>query len=73
MSENRKSARKLQVQFKHDVTREQVVAAMDAVFRVSGCLTCGIRGIDLNLLGGDPAPELDALRGLPGVAGVAGG
>jgi hypothetical protein len=46
---------------------------MDAVFRVSGCLTCGIRGIDLNLLGGDPAPELDALRGLPGVAGVAGG
>jgi hypothetical protein len=73
MSEHRNPARKLQVQFKHDVTREQVVAAMDAVFRISGCLTCGIRGIDLNLLGSNPAPDVEALRGLPGVAGVAGG
>ncbi|HWX34492.1 MAG TPA: hypothetical protein VNZ53_44575 [Steroidobacteraceae bacterium] len=72
MSERRNPVRNLQVQFKHDVTRDQVLATMDAVFRISGCLACGIRGIDLNLLGGDP-PELDALRGLPGVAGVAGG
>jgi hypothetical protein len=73
MSEHRNPVRKLQVQFTHDVTREQVVAAMETVFRISGCLTCGIRGIDLNLLGGDPAPELEPLRRLPGVAGVAGG
>jgi hypothetical protein len=73
VSEHRNPVRKLQVQFTHDVTRDQVIATMEAVFRVSGCLTCGIRGIDLNLLGGDPASELDTLRKLPGVAGVAGG
>ena len=73
MSDHRNPVRKLQVQFTHDVTRDQVIATMEEVFRVSGCLTCGIRGIDLNLLGGNPASELDALRKLPGVAGVAGG
>jgi hypothetical protein len=73
MSEHRNPVRKLQVQFTHDVTRDQVLATMEEVFRVSGCLTCGIRGVDLNLLGGDPVSELDALRKLPGVAGVAGG
>jgi len=71
MSERRHPVRKLQVQFTHGVTRDQVIATMETVFRISGCLACGIRGIDLNLLGGDP--ELESLRGLPGVAGVADG
>ena len=65
MSERRNPVRKLQVQLTHDVTRDQVIATMETVFQISGCLACGIRGIDLNMLGGDP--ELESLRGLPGV------
>lgn len=68
MTEHTTRARSVQVQFKHDVTSKQVIATLEEVFRLSGCLTCGIRGIDLNLLGGDP--EIAPLAQLPGVAGV---
>jgi hypothetical protein len=70
MSEPFKAARKLQVQFKHDVTREQVLAVVESVFRISGCVACGIRGIDLILQGGDPA--FGPIQGLPGVSGLIG-
>jgi hypothetical protein len=72
MSEPVKVARKLQVQFKHDVTREQVLAAVESVFRISGCPACGIRGIDLILQGGDPASQFGPLQGMPGISGVIG-
>jgi hypothetical protein len=70
MSEPFKAARNLQVQFKHDVTREQVLAVVESVFRISGCVACGIRGIDLILQGGDPA--FGPIQGLPGVSGMIG-
>ncbi len=68
MAEHTRLARSVQVQFKHDVTSKQVMATLEEVFRMTGCMTCGIRGIDLNLLGGDP--EMGQLAQLPGIAGV---
>jgi hypothetical protein len=68
MSQQTRQVRKVQVQFQPEVTREQVIGAIDAMFRLSGCLACGLRGIDLTLMGGDPEQQVGQLRGLPGVA-----
>jgi hypothetical protein len=68
MSQQTRQVRKVQVQFQPEVTREQVIGAIDTMFRLSGCLACGLRGIDLTLMGGDPEQQVGQLRGLPGVA-----
>jgi hypothetical protein len=70
MSQQAILGRKVQVQFQPDVTREQVLGAVEMMFRLSGCLACGLRGIDLTLLGGGPEQQAGPLRSLPGVAGA---
>jgi hypothetical protein len=64
--------RGVRLTFKHDVNNAQIGKALEEIYRLTGCLTCGIRGIDLILHGGDP--EIDVLGKLPGVvnAGVQG-
>jgi hypothetical protein len=62
--------RNIHVQFKPEVTRDQVLAAVEEVFRISGCLACGLRGIDVALLGGDPEQQIGRLGTLPGIAGA---
>ena len=70
------TTRKLQVQLEHTVTRDQVMAVMEYVFKQCGCMTCGIRGVDLTLIGAtheQPTETgLSQLQGLPGVAGAIG-
>jgi hypothetical protein len=61
-------SRSIQVQFSHDVTKENVLAAIERVLNVSGCSTCGIRGIDLRLIGSDPI--FQEVGRLPGVASI---
>ena len=58
--------RGVRLTFKHDVSNAQIGKALEEIYRLTGCLTCGIRGIDLILHGGDP--EVDALAKLQGVA-----
>jgi hypothetical protein len=43
-------------------------AALDNIARLTGCLACGLVGIDLIFRGGDP--ELGNIRNLPGVTDV---
>ncbi len=66
-----KSSKQVHVQFDEKVTKAQIFTALETVFRISGCLTCGIRGIDLTILGGDPEfAELGALDGVAGVVAI---
>jgi hypothetical protein len=62
-----RTSKQVQIQFDEKATKAQIFAALDTVFRVHGCLTCGLRGIDLTILGGDP--EFAALGEVEGVAG----
>jgi len=63
-----KQAGKVQLQFRPDVSKEEIHAAIDSVLGRYGCLTCGLRGIDLQLYGGDPATsEMAKLKGVTGV------
>jgi hypothetical protein len=62
--------REIHVQFKPEVTKEQVIAAVEEMFRISGCVSCGLRGIDLRLLGGDPELQIAKLGTLAGIAGA---
>lgn len=39
---------------------EQVHAALAQIFRLNGCLGCGLLGIDILIHGGDPEPIIDA-------------
>ena len=74
MSTQLKLPAKLQLQLHHEITKDQIFNAMTEIFKLSGCLSCGIRGIDLRLIGsGDPGPEVAAVRNLPGVAGMVSG
>jgi hypothetical protein len=43
-------------------------SALDNIARLTGCLACGLVGIDVIFRGGDP--ELAGLRNLPGVTDV---
>ena len=42
---------------KPNVKAEDVHAALDRIFDLHGCRGCGLLGIDLRLLGGDPAEQ----------------
>jgi len=70
MSGHTNPNRKVQVQFEPNVTRDQVVAVVEYIIRSTGCMMCGIRGIDINLMGRDPDPLTQQLRAQSGVAGV---
>jgi hypothetical protein len=41
---------------KNPVKAEQVHAALEQIFRLNGCLGCGLLGIDVIIHGGDPEP-----------------
>ena len=60
--------RNVRLSLKPDITSEQVSKTLAEIYRLSGCLACGIRGIDVVLHGGDP--EIDVLGKLGGIAGV---
>ena len=47
------------------VKLETLHAALDNIVKLTGCLGCGLVGIDLTFRGGDP--ELGSIRNLPGV------
>ena len=68
-----KQSKRVQLQFRPEVTKEEVHAAIDNVFGRYGCVTCGLRGIDLQLHGGDPeVAELAKLKGVTGVVSSGG-
>ena len=60
--------RNVRLSLKPEITSDQVAKTLAEIYRLSGCLACGIRGIDIVLHGGDP--ELDLLGKLGGVAHV---
>ena len=49
------------------ITREQVHEAFDQIFRLHGCLGCGLLGIDILVHGGDPEPLLGNVGGFNGI------
>lgn len=38
------------------VKKEQVHEALEQIFKLNGCLGCGLLGIDILIHGGDPEP-----------------
>ncbi|HEV2721343.1 MAG TPA: hypothetical protein VG323_15075 [Thermoanaerobaculia bacterium] len=38
------------------ITPDTVHAAFDQIFKLNGCLACGLLGIDVIIHGGDPEP-----------------
>jgi hypothetical protein len=45
------------------ITADQVYKAMESIFRLNGCLSCGLLGIDILIHGGDPDPLLGDMAG----------
>ena len=50
------------------LTKDQVHQAFEKIFRLNGCLACGLLGIDIHIHGGDPDPLVDGLEGFSGIA-----
>jgi hypothetical protein len=50
------------------ITAKEVHAAMEQIFRLNGCLACGLIGIDIHIHGGDPDPLLGDVAGFTGIA-----
>ncbi|HXA15817.1 MAG TPA: hypothetical protein VN380_02405 [Thermoanaerobaculia bacterium] len=48
------------------ITPDVVHAAFAQIFRLNGCLACGLLGIDVVIHGGDPEPLLDNVQGFSG-------
>lgn len=51
-----------------DVQLDSLNKAIERAVGLAGCRGCGLNGIDLQFLGGDPA--YDQFRGIQGVQGV---
>ncbi len=60
---------RLDIQLQREVTKEQISGVLEHIYRLSGCSTCGIRGIDVRLVGGGD-PEVGPIAKLPGVGGA---
>jgi len=45
------------------ITPEVVHAAFEKIFKLNGCLACGLLGVDVHVHGGDPDPLLGDLEG----------
>jgi hypothetical protein len=45
------------------VTPDQVHKAFESIFKLNGCLSCGLLGIDVIIHGGDPEPLLGNVEG----------
>lgn len=50
------------------ITPKEVHAAMEQIFRLNGCLACGLIGLDIHIHGGDPDPLLGDVAGFTGIA-----
>lgn len=50
------------------VKLEALQTALANIAKLTGCLGCGLVGIDVNFRGGDP--DLNGVRSLPGVTNV---
>lgn len=44
----------------HKITPEDVHRAFEQIYRLNGCLACGLLGIDVHVHGGDPEPLFDS-------------
>jgi hypothetical protein len=49
------------------ITPDVVHAAFEQIFKLNGCLACGLLGIDVIIHGGDPDPLLGGVQGFNGV------
>ena len=50
------------------ITPDLVHAAFEKIFRLNGCLACGLIGLDIHIHGGDPDPLLGDVAGFTGIA-----
>ena len=48
------------------ITPDIVHAAFEQIFKLNGCLACGLLGIDVHVHGGDPDPLLGGIEGFNG-------
>jgi hypothetical protein len=48
------------------VTKDQVQNAFEQIYRLNGCLGCGLLGIDVIVHGGDPEPLIGGAEGFGG-------
>jgi len=49
------------------ITADLVHASLERIFRLNGCLACGLLGIDIHVHGGDPEPLLGDVEGFNAV------
>lgn len=49
------------------ITPDTVHRAFEQIFRLNGCLACGLIGIDVHVHGGDPDPLLGDVEGFTGI------
>lgn len=49
------------------ITPDVVHAAFERIYRLNGCLACGLLGIDVIIHGGDPDPILGDVGGFDAV------
>jgi hypothetical protein len=64
---------KITVQLKRNIKKEQVNALFERLYKLSGCLACGLLGFDLQLISDSVInPIVNELNGanLEGIAGV---
>jgi hypothetical protein len=64
---------KVSIRLKKNVTKKQIDTMLERIYRLSGCLTCGLNGFDLQLINEsvvNPAINDLAGAGLEGVAGI---
>jgi hypothetical protein len=52
----------VQVTFKHQVTRDELIRALDAILNSYGCTGCGLNGMESINLVGDPDPIISNLN-----------
>lgn len=43
---------RLSIQLRKDIKRDQVDQLLERIYRLNGCLTCGLNGFDIELLAG---------------------
>ena len=50
------------------ITPDVVHGALEQIFRLNGCLACGLLGIDIIIHGGDPDPLIGDIAGFSTIA-----
>ncbi len=45
------------------ITPKNIDLALKEIYRLSGCLACGLLGFDIRILGGDPDPLFGDVEG----------